>query len=344
LPFNNPSLAGRPTPSGEPTAVVEPDRPPSMVKIDAATNEVVLEVVDRYLPLADFPAVYIVDGVLWQDIHIAMVRRDVVTGEMLSLLEERLSAEYGAYPAFGSIWLDVASGPNRAHESFHRLDPASGRELAVVTVDEPVVSVAFGSDGIHVLTKDEVLFVDPDANEITDRDPHGLDTVPDAIVSVGGHVWICECEEGRITEWDADADAPVRTIEFAQRGFFLEDQRELSQGSVSTDSSVVWLMDGDSGTITPVDTATGEAGQPIGIPRESGWHVFGLDAIWIGAKDKVLRIDLETRRETSIPLPEGVSAGGLAVDEATGAVWVSNHVPYGDPIPQPLPAEPSAGP
>jgi len=344
LPSGNPSLAGPPTPSGIPTAVLEPDRPPSMVKIDAATNEVALEVVDRFLPIWDFPAVYIVDGVLWQDMRIAMVRRDVVTGEALSILEERVKADYGAFPAFGSIWMESNAGPNRANGVIYRIDPTSGRELAVVTVDEPVVWIAYGRDGLHVLTHDEVLFVDPDANEITDRDPHGLETVRDAIVSVGGHVWICECEEGRITEWDADADAPLRTIEFAQRGFFLEDQRELSQGSVSTDSSVVWLMDGDSGTITPVDTATGQAGQPIGIPRETGWHVFGLEAIWIGAKDKVLRIDLETREETSIPLPEGVFAGGLAIDEATGAVWVSNYVPRGEPIPQPLPPEPSAGP
>jgi len=340
LPRDNPSLAGAAS------ASPAPSRPPSMVRIDPDTNEVVREVVDRHLPITREGPLFVVDGVLWQDTLVNMVRRDVETGEAVATIEQP-GGSYSGVPAFGSLWFDVvdlADGLALSGSLFHRVDPLSGRVIEVIPIEEPVRGIAAVPTGFVFLTDENVLELDAQVNDIVDTDPHGFDTRPDGIVAVGGNVWICECDEGRISQWDLETDTAVRTIELAQRGLFLEDQRELSQGSVTIDASVVWLMDREAGTITPVDTATGEAGQPVGIPRNSGWHVFGLGSIWIGAGDQIYRFEIETNEATSIPLPAGVTAGGLAADEATGAVWVSNYIPQGEPIPEPLPSGSSGAP
>ena len=86
-------------------------------------------------------------------------------------------------------------------------------------------------------------------------------------------------------------------------------------------------MDGDAGTITPVDATTGEAGQPLGIPQGSYWNDFGGGDIWISSGTQVYRLDLEAHWGEAFDLPEGVYAGGIAVDEATNVVWLSNFVP-----------------
>jgi sugar lactone lactonase YvrE len=169
--------------------------------------------------------------------------------------------------------------------------------------------------------------VDPEQNAITDTDVLPIDTIPDAMVSVRGDVWICECDEGRMVQFDPERDEVIRTVEFAQRGFILDDKRELTQGTVGADPGRVWLLDGDAGTITPVDTATGQSGQPIGVPQGSYWHDFGGGAVWISAWTDVYRLDLETGAGDTIHLPDGVYAGGIAVDEATNSVWLANFVP-----------------
>ncbi|MCA1569391.1 MAG: hypothetical protein LC798_03510 [Chloroflexi bacterium] len=63
---------------------------------------------------------------------------------------------------------------------------------------------------------------------------------------------------------------------------------------MSVDAETVWLMDGGAGTLTPVNITTGEAGQPMGIPQGSWWHVFGFESIWIAGTDEVYRVPLST--------------------------------------------------
>jgi hypothetical protein len=314
------SVAGAPSPS--------PSRPPSMIKIDATTGEVLAEVHDKYLPLGIEGRALVVDGTLWQETPINLVRRDLESGEALDVIDKPTNAyTHATWFGFGSIWFGVPSQDLLAYD-LERVDPLSGRTLARVSAGQQVRDIAFGRNAIFFLTKEgEVIEVDPEQNAITDRDVLPLDTVPDAIRAVGGNVWICECDEGRIVQFDPQQDEVVRTVEFAQRGFILGDARELTQGSVTTDSSTVWLMDGDAGTITPVDATTGEAGQPIGIPQYSSWHDFGGGAIWIASWPQVYRLDLETGEGQTIDLPHGVYGGGIAVDEATNAVWLANFVP-----------------
>ncbi|MGH2382541.1 MAG: hypothetical protein ACRDG7_15165 [Candidatus Limnocylindria bacterium] len=325
LPRDAPSLAGAPSPP--------PGRPPSILRIDPETNAIVDEVFDAHLSIRSEGRLFIVDGTLWQETPINMIRRDLETGEAIDVIEQPPEA-LGSFFGFGSLWFYVDEETLPAQ--LHRVDPLSGRTTATIDIDEATTSMTFGRDAIYFLTADAIVKFDPSSMEVTDRYAHGLATLPDAIASVGPHLWICECEEGRVTQWDSKAGTLIRTVEFAQRGFILDDQRELSQGYVSIEEGTVWLMDGSAGTLTPVDLETGTAGQPVGIPQESAWHVFGMGSIWIAAWDEVYRVPLDSLRGTSIPLPSGVFGGALAVDEATGIAWVANFVPWGEPFPPPL--------
>lgn len=324
LPRDAPSRAGVASPTI--------GRPPSILRIDPETNAIIAEVRDEHLSIRSEGRLFIVDGTLWHETPTSMVRRDLATGEVIDVIDqpqETLASFFG----FGSLWFFAI---DEAVAKLHRVDPLSGRTTATIDIEDYIWSMTLGRDAIYLLTAEAIVEIDPSSMEFADTDAHGLDTLPDVIASVGPYLWICECEEGRITQWDPEADAAVRTVEFAQRGFILDDQRELSRGNVSADEGTVWLMDGAAGTLTPVDIATGVAGQPIGIPPDSAWHVFGFGSIWIAALDEVYRVPLDTLRGTSIPLPDGVFGGALTVDEATGTVWLANYVPWGEPFPPPF--------
>lgn len=304
-----------------------PDRPASMIRIDAATNEVVAKIQDKYLVVGgpgDAHAL-IVDGTLWQITPINVVRRDMATGRALEAISKPENT-YRTWFAFGSLWFETENIARSSRSDLQRVDPLSGRTVATIAIEKRARGIAIGRDAIYVLTRDrEVLEIDPETNEFVDMDVLPIDTIPDEIVAVGSNVWICECDEGRIIQWNPDRDVVMRTAEFAQRGFIIEDRREASQGSVSLNDNVVWLLDGFAATITPVDTISGEAGQPIGIPRNSSSHDFGAGAVWISADTSVFRLDIETGEGTTIELPDGINAGGIAVDDATGAVWLTTY-------------------
>ena len=119
----------------------------------------------------------------------------------------------------------------------------------------------------------------------------------------------------------------VRTVEFAQRGFILSDRRELTQGRVSGSSNTVHDHGRRCRDHHPGRCDDRGGGQPLGIPQGSYWNDFGGGDIWISSGTQVYRLDLEAHWGEAFDLPEGVYAGGIAVDEATNVVWLSNFVP-----------------
>ncbi len=77
-----------------------------MLKIDSVTNEVVAEIHDRYLRTDPDAPAWIVDGTLWQETIIELIRRDIDTGQVLDVLE-RPADTTGTFFGFGSIWFAV---------------------------------------------------------------------------------------------------------------------------------------------------------------------------------------------------------------------------------------------
>jgi streptogramin lyase len=54
------------------------------------------------------------------------------------------------------------------------------------------------------------------------------------VVPIAGYVWICECDAGRVVQFDPRSEKVVRTLPLAQKGFLF--------GVDSIDGTTVWLI------------------------------------------------------------------------------------------------------
>jgi streptogramin lyase len=88
----------------------------------------------------------------------------------------------------------------------------------------------------------------------------------------------------------------------------------------------MWLLDPAAATLTPLDATTGEpSGQPLGIGGGTVYDAaIGFGSIWVAAGSQLYRFDLASGERQAIAVPDGASAGGLAIDEPDHLVWVEN--------------------
>jgi streptogramin lyase len=146
----------------------------------------------------------------------------------------------------------------------------------------------------------------------------GIAKTPARVVPLLGAVWICDCDSGQILRFDPVAGRVTKVVRLQEKGFLTG----VDLGEVST----VWLIDPAAATITPLDATSGEpSGQPLGF---GGGNVYdariGFGSIWVAAGSQLYRFDLATGQRHAIAVPEGASAGGLAIDPEDGKVWVEN--------------------
>jgi class 3 adenylate cyclase len=326
--------SGAATPRTSPAA----SQPLSLVRIDSEANQVAARVHDEHVWLDWVSHLDAVDGTLWQHGLTSLVRRDMRSGAELDVYDHPEEAGHQfdrlVFFGFGSIWQFTAEGLGGAvGQRIDRVSPLSKETLATIPIEQQPVPfgrvtwLEVGRDAIWLLTRNgQVIEVSPAENREIDRDETGIETPTDWMAIVGQHLWICACVEGRIREWDTEEDAAVRDIPI-ERGFPLSDFRAANQASISLIEDTVWLADLESGTVTPWDTATGQPGRSLGVPPDVRAHAFGLDSLWFAAGPTVHRIDLRARQATAIAMPDGVDAGGIAVDEGSRSIWVSNVLP-----------------
>ena len=86
-------------------------------------------------------------------------------------------------------------------------------------------------------------------------------------------------------------------------------------------------MDEQGATLTEIDPQTGKPKQPLGLNGTPTEAVQLGDSIWVAAGTVVDRIRLKGHKRSSITLPEGMNATGIAADAATGRLWVDNSYP-----------------
>src|SRR5438105_15903241 len=93
---------------------------------------------------------------------------------------------------------------------------------------------------------DGTLFkVDPITRKVIKTfDSHTKD--PGVVVALGHTIWVCDCGEHRLVEFDPANDKVARTLTFAQAGFLVG----LSDPAGATK---LWLVDFEAATLTPID-------------------------------------------------------------------------------------------
>jgi class 3 adenylate cyclase/DNA-binding beta-propeller fold protein YncE len=297
-------------------AVTAAPTPPTLVKIDPATNAIALQVTDEYRSKHYPNGLWSVNGALWQAStqgFMGLVRRDMATGAVLQKIPVTGDPRAGAF-GFGSIWMGGISDPG----SIDRWDAVTGKPVAHLKVTVTIVSMDAGKTAIWALgDKGGLLQIDPISNEVVATYDTPT-TKPGVVVALGDHVWVCDCEYHRIVEFDPAADSVVRTMSFPQAGFLvgLNDQKG---------RKTAWLLDPQAATLTPIDVASGKAGQPIGIGANLHAATVSFGSLWVAAGDRVLRYRGSGPEEIArIAMPKGMSAGAIAADPDTGALWVGD--------------------
>jgi streptogramin lyase len=155
--------------------------------------------------------------------------------------------------------------------------------------------------------------IDPLSDEIHHKYPIGAHG---RVVPLAGSVWICDCDNHRIVQFDPVAQKVVKTVDIPEHGFLI--------GVDSTQGETMWVLDTEGSTVTPLDAATGQPGQPLGFGGQLHYAQIGFDSIWLAAGANLYKVDLHTHAKQTIAMPQGVSAGGIAIDEQTNTLWVQN--------------------
>jgi len=136
------------------------------------------------------------------------------------------------------------------------------------------------------------------------------------LVPAAGYEWIGERLNYGVLRYDPTTRQATT--------FHLGVQPRRLVGVESANARSIWLVDAHGDTITSIDPASGQTGHPIGLTVRPSQAVVARGSIWVAGGSAVDRISLATGKRVAIALPKGTNATGIAVDPATGALWVDN--------------------
>jgi class 3 adenylate cyclase/DNA-binding beta-propeller fold protein YncE len=309
--------------SSKPTAKI------TLLRLDPHTGQVVQTVRDGTLGCPCGANLFAVDGTLWersgrQGNGIAV--RDMSTGRLQRVTQAPRGSVDGAV-GFGSIWLlrsVLHFKTGSAVNVVQRIDELSGRVLATIRLTSPIISggpnddgtIAVGNGAVWALQGDGTLDrIDPATNKLTGRFQTNAQETR-ILLPTGGYEWICECVFHEVLRYDARTRTG-KTFHFSQEPWHLVEIE-------TTQDATLWLMDEQGATLTEIDANTGTPKQPLGLNGTPTEAVQLGDSIWVAAGTVVDRIRIRDHKRTSIPLPQGVNATGIAADKATGRLWVDN--------------------
>ncbi len=299
----------------------------SLLRIDPSSGRVVSTVRDNQIGCGCVANLWVVDGTLWErggsDGRTIAVRA-LASGEIRRTF--RLPADTADFAiGAGAVWVArnavVLTGQDAGERvaEVDRLDELSGRRVASIRLpgDFGSGSIAVGDGAVWALEGDATLVrIDPGTNKVTDRFATGaIET--QILIPAASYVWICECVDHAVLRIDPRTHR-TKTFHFAQQPWHL----------VSADASnkrTLWLLDGVHATITQVDPGTGRAGPPLGLGGNPTEAALARGSIWVAAGKVVDRVHLASGVRTTVALPKGTHATGIAVDSSTGTIWVDNN-------------------
>jgi class 3 adenylate cyclase len=315
------AIRGSSTPAGKIT----------LLQLDPHTGHIVRTIRDGTLGCPCGANLFAVDGTLWERAgrngnEIAV--RDMTTGRIQRVTQAPVGSLDGAV-GYGSIWLLrslVKSGSPTPINVVQRRDELSGRVIATIRLTVSINSggpdsgtIAVGNNAVWALQADGTLNrIDPVTNKLTGRfRTNAIET--QILLPTGGYEWICECLRHEVLRYDARTRTGT-TFHFPEQPWHLV---EIKTGRADT----LWLMDEQGATLTEIDPRTGKPKQPLGLNGTPTEAVQLNNSIWVAAGTVVDRIKLPGRTRTSIPLPNGFHATGIAADPATDRLWINNSYP-----------------
>ncbi len=209
----------------------------------------------------------------------------------------------------GDVVLTDASKGTVSSGALSKIDPGTDKLKTFVFPSTGLPSgLAIGAGAIwETFTGGTLLRIDPRTFRVEHRFDLGGST--DAVAVDDERVWVGD-----------NLASTVRSID--PRTGSASDPIRLSGAvdGLAVANGQAWVLDRDSGTVTPVDASSG-AGQAVRVGDDPSDIVAGLDAVWVTDQGGDLyRIDPVTHQV--VPLPIGSPLGAVAIDRASGRLWV----------------------
>jgi hypothetical protein len=301
---NGGKTGGQPTSLGSPTPGTI-----TLLKVDPHSGQILHQLRDQYYSHHLPATLRSVNGALWQYVPDHLVHRDLETGGVVDSVDVGTEAGISDITiGFGSFWIARSDG------TIVRLDATSGRQQATIDAGGEIGSLGVDDQSVWYVGEDGTLGrIDPLSNQIHHKYPIGAHG---RVVPLEGFVWICDCDNHRIVQFDPGTQKVVKTVTIPEHGFLI--------GVDSTNGNTLWLLDTEGSTVTPLDARSGTPGQPLGFEGQLHYAEIGFGSIWLAAGAHVYKVDLSTKAKQVIAMPTDVSAGGLAIDEQTNSLWVEN--------------------
>ncbi|MEX2422082.1 MAG: protein kinase [Actinomycetota bacterium] len=309
-----PSPSASPSASGVPSGEAPP--PGSLVKVDPESGAVSLTVPGMSglgATRAADPSIAVGEGGVW------LYSSSLTAGVFLSAIDEATGAVgdriliqgvfgSGHALAVGSrtVWF---SGETETRVS--RINPATRESIDPVSIRSGVVT--------DIVLGGGALWVGSSGGTLTKFDPLtgrrlgeiALDATPDELAFGERAVWVLDQLGNQVIQIDPGDGRIVARI----------DLNGNLEGIAAGDGGV-WVLDDLAGTVTQIDPQTGTVHDPIGVGPEPSAIAVGLGSAWItDAEDgKIYRVEpgLGSRE----PIVVGAPLVAIAVDEATGSIWV----------------------
>ncbi|HEY7660871.1 MAG TPA: protein kinase [Actinomycetota bacterium] len=313
-----------PTSTGPNPSAPAPGQPPppgSVNRFDPATGAVTLTVPDvsglEATAVVD-PSLAVGEGGLWahtwppRGLNPSLIAMDETTGAVRGVIAIPAGIIGGTALAVADRTVWFTGGVVEAVDAVSRINPATLEPLPPVRVDDGSVT--------DIVLGGEVLFVGSTAGILTAFDAltgdelmqADLDAQPDELAFGAGWLWALDPLANQVMQIDPADGTVVQRIDVSGN---LKD--------IAAGDGGVWVLDDLAGTVVQIDPETGAVGDAIRVGPAPSAIAVGLGSAWItDAEDgNIYRVD--PQRGSPEPIDLGAPLIAVAVDEATGSLWVA---------------------
>ncbi len=192
------------------------------------------------------------------------------------------------------------------------VDPTTNEVAGTVSVGDTSLCSGIGASFGSVWTckEGDVLRVDPDAMEVTNRFRVRKQTAQGHLVGGFGHVWVLTGDGSTLVGIDPETNKPAVEYPLPARG-----------ADVASSEDALWLPCRIDDRVLKLDPATGEVlldldvANPVTVATGDG-------EVWVGTATDTQRLDPETGEVLTVADAPAEPEGSLALDGSS--VWVRN--------------------
>jgi YVTN family beta-propeller protein len=172
----------------------------------------------------------------------------------------------GVAEGFGSVWV-----VNAADGSLSRISTDTQElEATIEEVAGDPRQVTTGGEAVWVSDHDadEVVRIDPETNQVTDRIP--VEAEPIGMGFGDGSVWVTASGDDAVSRIDPESLEVLSTTAVGQ-----------TPVAVAVAGGAAWVTNQNADTVSRLDVATGEVTATVDVGAQPGGVAIGGDSVWV---------------------------------------------------------------